>query len=57
MAKTPKPGRPAPKKTSSVRVDDELRYKADLYATKHRRSLRAVVDEALEEYLKKRGGA
>jgi predicted transcriptional regulator len=53
MAKPPKAQQP--KKTVSIRVAEELRYKADLYATKHRRSLRAVVDEAIEEYLKKRG--
>ena len=49
-----KPGKSAkPKPTASVRIDEELRYKADMYATKHKKTLKEVLNAAVAEYLQK----
>lgn len=50
----PKPAKAAkPKPTASVRIDEELRYKADMYATKHKRTLKEVLNAAVTEYLQR----
>lgn len=42
-----------PKPTASVRIDEELRYKADIYATKHKKTLKEVLNLAVAEYLQR----
>lgn len=44
--------KPAPGASKTVRVSEELAYRLNLYAVKNRRKPRAVLDEAISEYLK-----
>lgn len=42
----------AARKSTGVRIDEDLRHRADVYATKVKRTLKAIVEEAVAEYLK-----
>jgi predicted transcriptional regulator len=46
--------KPPARKSTAVRIDEDVRHQADLYATKNRRRLKAVIEEAVVEYLKSR---
>jgi predicted HicB family RNase H-like nuclease len=46
------PEKKAPAKTSTVRMDDDLRAEAKAVASKKKISLQALVEEAVRDYLK-----
>lgn len=52
---TKKATKDQPLPATSVRVSESLRVRAKVYAAGNRTSLQAVIDAAVEEYLKKRG--
>lgn len=50
------PEKKKPAKTSTVRMDDDLRADAKAVASKKKISLQALVEEAVRDYLKQKRG-
>jgi predicted transcriptional regulator len=46
---------PPPAKVTSLRLDPDLHERARILAIKTKSTLQAIVNEALDEYLKRRG--